>query len=571
MEKKKASFILGAALAAIVFVGCGKGEDTPPKGETQESPQITGSIQDRTEGGGETWTSGDAIGVYMLGSNATVEEANRRYTATPAGQSASFAPAAADQTLCFPADGATRDFAAYYPHATIGKDNLYKVEVTDQSSQAAIDLMGAAKVTGKSKSDPKVAFVFEHKLVKLNITIKADGVSLSDNDLAGTTAAITHQQTQATYDVAAGGEVTVITGTPADIPLKTAGLKAEGIVLPNSDTEGMKLVFDVPAMKDQVIEWAIKNSEGSPLFKAGKAYSFTVTINSAGETTVEASGPQAWTSGSTTEVKSYETFTATELKQGDYYYSDGTWSDGGLRKRFANGESEVFNVPPVLKDASDRPRTVIGIVYWVGDPTAEDEQLKKDHPGCTHGLIIPLKNALEGSAWSEAVDIINIWANSSSDRGEDKTDITVTDKIHGYANTKALTDYNNKKIRPGEEILKVLPIDGIEQFKSQNPTPAIASGWYWPSIKELEIMLWGDGTDPTTKGFNFFNEQFGKVKEDYRDYDLISPYLSYFWSSSELGYGAWVINTTYGSKDSISKTYKNLGNFKIYVRAICAF
>lgn len=567
MEKKKASIILWAALAAIVFVGCGKGEGTPPKGETQESPQITGSIQERPEGGGETWTAGDAIGVYMLGSNATTEEANRRYTATPAGKSAAFAPAAPDQTLYYPADGTARDFAAYYPFATIGNDNIYKVEVTDQSSQAAIDLMGAAKVTGKSKSDPKVAFVFEHKLVKLNITIKADGVSIDDNDLAGTTVTITHQQTQATYDVAAGGEVKVITGTPADIPLKTDGLKAEGIVLPNSDTEGMKLVFDVPALKGQTIEWAIKSSEGSALFKAGKAYSFTVTINNLGELTVEASGPQAWTSGSTTEVKSYVTFTASDLKQGDYYYSDGTWSDGGLRKRFANGESEVLNIPPVLKDPSDRPRTVVGFVYWVGDPTAEDAQLKKDHPGCTHGLIISPKQVLEGKAWAKAPLDVNKWTNST-DRGENRTDITVTDKMQGYANTKALIAYN-KTIPSYQEDNKVIPIDGIEQFITQNPTPATASNWYWPSIKELGIMFWGKDDNGRDLAQKFFNEQFQKVF-NYPDY--IPLEFSYHWSSTEEnnGYSAWTL-TNYGNIQSISKTFDKLGNTKICVRAVCAF
>ncbi len=45
---------------------------------------------------------------------------------------------------------------------------------------------------------------------------------------------------------------------------------------------------------------------------------------------------------------------------GDYFYSDGTWS------------AEI-----------DESKSIIGVVFWTGDPTAEDAKLRADHPECT--------------------------------------------------------------------------------------------------------------------------------------------------------------------------------------------
>lgn len=73
-----------------------------------------------------------------------------------------------------------RDFIAYYRYRELGEGNTtYTIDVSNQSSQKNIDLMGAARVTGKHKNAPNVAFVFTHKLVKLALTLQPDGTSLT--------------------------------------------------------------------------------------------------------------------------------------------------------------------------------------------------------------------------------------------------------------------------------------------------------------------------------------------------------------------------------------------------------
>ena len=56
---------------------------------------------------------------------------------------------------------------------------------------------------------------------------------------------------------------------------------------------------------------------------------------------------------------------------GDYYHSDGTYS------------AEL-----------DAAKKVIGVVFWVGDPTASDAALKREHPGCTHGLVVAVNEVV---------------------------------------------------------------------------------------------------------------------------------------------------------------------------------
>ena len=264
-------------------------------GDGRVALQVSSGIDVQTRAHDGSWDKGDAIGIYMLDDD-TPESSNCKYTTTAEGQQGSFT-AAEGQTIYFPTNGDTRDFIAYYPwREYLTESSTYNVDVTDQSTQEAIDLMGADKVTDKSKDDPAVAFTFTHKLVKLYMNIKPDGSSLDLSDLEGLKVTITNQRTKATYDVLAGGGVTVETsGDTKEITLKTAsdGTSAEGIVLPAEDTNGMLLTFK---LKDQTtFTWAVKNAEKSQKFIAGNKYLYTITV---GKTALEVTSTVTdWTPG----------------------------------------------------------------------------------------------------------------------------------------------------------------------------------------------------------------------------------------------------------------------------------
>lgn len=291
MERIKKKTLLAAlpllAAALLTVTACSHDTEPNPTDNGRVALSVTSGIATRAYD--KTWEPGDAIGIYLLGSGTTTitdGAANRKYTTASIGENGAFAPATAEQTIYFPVSETDRfDLVAYYPRtATLASGNTYNVDVTTQTSQKAIDLMGAAKVTGKNKNDANVAFVFAHKLVKLDITLKGDGTSITDADLTNTVVKITNQQTTGTYDVLASGDVAVASGTAADadIILLTTELKAEGIVLPNTDTKDMELTFTVPNLGNATFTWSIKEATQSPKFEAGKKYKYTITIGKSG-------------------------------------------------------------------------------------------------------------------------------------------------------------------------------------------------------------------------------------------------------------------------------------------------
>lgn len=278
--------VLGIVAVVCLLAGCGNdNEVTTPETDARVALQVSSGIDVKTRAHDDTWDANDAIGIYMLNTEvATVAEnaANRKYTTEAADNRGIFTPAAADQTIYFPVDGTARDFIAYYPYRTLAAGNTaYDVDVTTQTAQKDIDLMGADRVTGKSKNNPNAAFTFTHKLVKLSLTIKTDNISLTDANLQGMTVKLSNQRTRAAYDIVAGGAVTVDTETPAtDITLLTAddGRSAQGIVLPDGDTEGMELQFIL--QNGNTFSWAVKNAALSQKFDAGSKYIYNITIGS---------------------------------------------------------------------------------------------------------------------------------------------------------------------------------------------------------------------------------------------------------------------------------------------------
>lgn len=269
------------AAAFLSLAGCGNdNEGTTPDGDGRVALQVTSGINVQTRAYNDTWESGDAIGIYML-NEETAEAENCKYTTGETGKSGRFTADAAN-TIYFPINGDSRDFTAYYPYKETIANDIYQVDVTTQTSQKDIDLMGAAKVTGKSKNDADVAFGFAHKLVKLAMTIKPDGTSLTAADMKGLKVVITNQPVLATYDVVKGGDVSVITtpDTPdVDIELLTNadGTAAEGIVLPNASTEGMYLRFTLKGI-DTPFAWEIHTAAQSQQYEAGKKYVYTITL-----------------------------------------------------------------------------------------------------------------------------------------------------------------------------------------------------------------------------------------------------------------------------------------------------
>ena len=325
---------------------------------------------------------------------------------------------------------------------------------------------------------------------------------------------------------------------------ETALASYAALVIPQTVAAGEK--FIAIALTDGNTYY-YKAEESQATLQGGQVYSYNITVKNGYLEVVTDSGG-AWGSGGMAEEvtgKSLaEGFSASDLKVGDYYYSDGNTSDGGYRKYVGN-TTDILNIEPVLTGLDGQPRTVIGIVYWVGDITGDNYDLMKDKfPTGTRGLVVSLWNAIEqddGAVMPEGMT----WTCGSYEFVKDQLasawtvpidyNIQEINKMQGYANTIALQKYNEYvvgKTGAGDDYgtsgkKRIKPIYALANFKKEYPAPDKSSGWYWPSVCELKYVCWGQGNGRSTSGMGMLNTKIGELGGNtYGDYD-------FYWSSTE--------------------------------------
>ena len=304
--------------------------------------------------------------------------------------------------------------------------------------------------------------------------------------------------------------------------------------------------------------------DGDADLQSGKQHTYDITVKHGYLEVSANTGGSAWGNDDSAEDVTDKTppdgYAPDDLKIGDYYYSDGTTSDGGYRK-YSDGTTAIMPVQPVLTGADGKERTVIGIVFWVGSIIEEDPLLKKDHPGCMHGLVVALQDVGQTLWSSSCEDITNNWLSGQNDTYGIAT-LKTTDKMQGYANTKALEGYNASERATGDKSgYTVLPIGLIRSYAVAHPAPASSSGWYFPSVKELKFMCWGQNASRGGAGKKMLDTQFRKIT------GASSLQSYYYWSSTEYGYGwAWYVYFSFGYVYYDSK----YGN-SFWLRAVLAF
>lgn len=164
---------------------------------------------------------------------------------------------------------------------------------------------------------------------------------------------------------------------------------------------------------------------------------------------------------------------------GDYFYSDGTWSTD-----------------------LDENKTVVGVVYYVGDPTIHDKLLKSEHPNCTNGLVVSLQEFrdcfqpgnLDYQAYYGSDNYnqyyIQDWISINCPELQSIVSVGLAmgdsgNLMLGYNNTEAMMAFNDADENAEWPLI---PIQKLVEFRETNPLPSNTSGWYLPSSKELYLM-----------------------------------------------------------------------------------
>ena len=457
-----------------------------------------------------TFTDGDALGLIITHPDGSIDHVRFQYNGSSWSTS--------DASFYDPED----TYAAYFPYqeSLLGK-SLDEVKAAckpliDQSDYSGgylpSDLLVCSSATFQTVDGKRVlpvSFTHAYALLRTPVVAPCKG---SDG--------ISGDETTYIYGVSVSERIFVIDGTPCR---------------PWIDDDGYaRLVVENKAGNCPI---------SSQYTLKGQRFTSDVTI------TAPASGQCYTVKHSAFDIGVYG---LDKARAGDFY----------CRKSSGNG----YLIPG---DAVTLPADVnpVGIVYWVGDPTNTtdgDPLLRTEghHPGCTHGLVAALHDAGGTLVWSpefEYEDITKNWLSPQTGIPYGISSLKVTDKMQGYANTKALKDYNAEK---GDIVpkLRVLPIDLIGTYATAHPAPANSSGWYWPSVMELEYMCWGQNNSKGVAGRDMLNTQLGKVGRP-------SLQSYYYWSSTEyISDRAWPVDFNNGNVDNFSK-YRTW----CIVRAVLAF
>lgn len=247
------------------------------------------------------------------------------------------------------------------------------------------------------------------------------------------------------------------------------------------------------------------------------------------------------------------------LQAGDYYCADGSI---------------------VQKNKEKAPENAIGVVFFVGNPqpsvlysgkyTEYQDILRSDFPDCTHGLVIALNDANNGSTsrfCSSQKEIwIDSWRKNEFEDGTRYFDVTYNNKnqaiellleMKGYSNTKLMEiSQNYESVSKRSELMCEI----LAKYKGFVSTPDLSTGWYCPSFGEFNAII---------KNYETIQKSIEVAKGDLNQYPLtgnMNNDKDAYWTSTARSDAAmWITGLNSSEEDGKGASFavnKNAQHFR---------
>ena len=433
--------------------------------------QLTAEVaQPQTRAGGkDAWTGGEEIRVSLEGVFG-----NKTYVMDASGNAS---PKDADNAFYWKNTDEARITAWTLNLETVEPET----DISDQSGgYAAFDVLYASAI---GRYDQAINLRFIHRMAKIEVILKA-GEGITEEELEGATVTIFGDPlTHSTAGLVSPGDQ-----SDGEIkPYYDAATKKYEALVPPQNMTGKPLVR-ISIGSNAFTYTPDTEAAGNFWMFGGKRYAYTITVKANGIDVQTVTGA-TWSEGgeeSVTSKKVKQRFTAGELKIGDYFYSDGTWSDGGLRKIYTDGSMKIASPKPapwLFNPATGTRRTVVGIVFQTDKSrigAKEKEKLGGENKA--HGLVMAVKNATEKVVWSNVSQNLGFLKDcvSKSDNYSD---------ISGYGNCEL--------IRSKETNFDSYPaFKAVDGYNTTCPVPATTTGWYLPSSGQWWDILQNLGGCP---------------------------------------------------------------------------
>ena len=435
-------------------------ESTAPLPDGKYPLQLTAEVaQPQTRAGGkDAWTGGEEIRVSLEGVFG-----NKTYVMDASGNAS---PKDADNAFYWKNTDEAR-VSAWTP------DIESETDISDQSGgYAAFDVLYASAI---GRYDQAINLRFIHRMTKIEVILKA-GEGITEEELEGATVTIFGDPlTHSTAGLVSPGDQ-----SDGEIkPYYDAATKKYEALVPPQNMTGKPLVR-ISIGSNAFTYTPDTDAAGNFGYFGGKRYAYTITVKANG-IDVQSVTSGTWVANGEENVTSKrvkQSFTADELKIGDYFYSDGTWSDGGLRKLYADGSMVIAAEKPVPVSG----KTVVGIVFQTDKSRiGAKEKEKLGGEDKAHGLVMALKNATTDQRWGPF----------GQDEGLTKC-VTKADDyndISGYGNCEHIrTNRGNFDNYPA--------FKAAYDYNTTCPVSATTTGWYLPASGQWWNILQNLGGCP---------------------------------------------------------------------------
>lgn len=301
---KKFKFLYIAA-AALLFAACANEEDgignSGPVAATVQA-DISNNIKTRGTADNNSWTAGDAIGVYASSSGYTTGD-NKKYVTTNGDGTFE---AADNNNIIYFKDNKETTFSAYYPYSeslTDGKMDWNMAEVKENQPCMA-DVLFASGATA-SKASPIVNFTdiehrFKHCMSLVEFKIKPrQGVIYNNykfNRLELKGIFTSGKFDTRTGSVETAGDRATLTRVFNDVPFESEESFAY-IMLPQS-LESNKMDIEIYLLlNDSEVKYTTHITPSTNgQFEGGKKYTYNISVKNTG-ITIEDATIYPWENG----------------------------------------------------------------------------------------------------------------------------------------------------------------------------------------------------------------------------------------------------------------------------------
>ncbi len=306
---KKFRFLYIAA-AALLFAACANEEDgignNGPVAATVQA-DISNNIKTRGTADNNSWTAGDAIGVYVTSSGYTTGD-NKKYVTT--NGDGTFEAADNNNTIYFKNNEETT-FSAYYPYSESLKNGKmdWNMDEVKANQPCKADVLFASGATA-SKASPTVNFTdaehrFKHCMSLVEFKIKP-GQGVKDNNYRFNRLELKGIFRSGQFDTRTGAVITI--GDRGSIRRDFDDVYFENeesfayIMLPQS-LESNKMDIDIYLLLyDSEVKYTTPITPSTNgQFEGGKKYTYNITVKNTG-ITIENANIVPWGNGDSSDL-----------------------------------------------------------------------------------------------------------------------------------------------------------------------------------------------------------------------------------------------------------------------------